>query len=273
MRQNTENEQSFVCKFISWISVFILGSATVVEIYQHFPGHMLLGLTKEYLICGALVILCVLLFTIIVKDKLNQQSGQKRRYSSSQHDSATSQPYDKPTLVNSPVFHGNRTAQQIPVKRTYSRDGKDIWTEFIRYFENKSELNSWDTERKRRVFLTVLRGQAETFVYGLPEPVRNDWTQIKEAMGGRFGHKAIKESYMTEAKLRKKRDAESFRDFGQAIHDLYCRAYPDNRDYVQEGSTKTFLDNCSENEDFRLAVKRTRPRTLDDAVTSAMQEE
>lgn len=39
-------------------------------------------------------------------------------------------------------------------------------------------------------------------------------TQIKEAMDGRFGHKAMKESYMTEAKLRKKRDTESFRDFG-----------------------------------------------------------
>lgn len=64
---------------------------------------------------------------------------------------------------------------------------------------------------------------------------------------------------MTEAKLRKKRDTESFRDFGQAIHDLYRRVYPNNRDYVQEGSVKTFLDNCSEIEDFRLAVKRTRP--------------
>lgn len=57
---------------------------------------MLLGLTKEYLICGALVILCVLLFTIIVKDKLNQRSGQMQRYSFSQYDSATSQPYGKP---------------------------------------------------------------------------------------------------------------------------------------------------------------------------------
>lgn len=118
---------------------------------------MLLGLTKEYLICGALVILCLLLFTIIVKDKLNQRSGQMRRYSSPQHDSATSQPYDTSTLLDSPVYNCNRTALQIPVKRTYSGDGTNISTEFIRYFENISELNSWDTDRKRRVFLTVLR--------------------------------------------------------------------------------------------------------------------
>lgn len=165
VRQNTENEQSFVYRFISWICVFVLGSAAVSELYQHFPGYMLLGLTKEYLICGALVFLCVLLFTIIEKDKLNQRSGQMRRYSSPQHDSATSQPYDISTLLDSPVYNGNRTAQQIPVKRTYSGDGTEIRTEFIRYFENISELNSWDTDRKRRVFLIVLRGQAETFVY------------------------------------------------------------------------------------------------------------
>ena len=33
------------------------------------------------------------------------------------------------------------------------------------------------------------------------------------------------------------------------------------------------MDNCSENENFRLAVKRTRPKTLEEAVTAAMQEE
>lgn len=33
------------------------------------------------------------------------------------------------------------------------------------------------------------------------------------------------------------------------------------------------MDNCSDNEDFRLAVKQTRPTNLQDAVTAAMQEE
>ena len=36
---------------------------------------------------------------------------------------------------------------------------------------------------------------------------------------------------------------------------------------------KTFLDNCSGNDDFRLAVKRTRSKTLAEAVTAVMQEE
>ena len=83
----------------------------------------------------------------------------------------------------------------------------------------------------------------------------------------------MKESYVAEAKLRRKKGTESFRDFGQAIEDLYRRAYPNNREHVQEISMKTIMDNCSGTEDFRLAVRRTRPKTLQDAVTTAMQEE
>ena len=172
-----------------------------------------------------------------------------------------------------PHSRGSTHAQNISVKRTFKGDGSDIWTEYIRYFENIAELNDWNEDRKRKVFFTALRGQAETYVYGLSESVRNDWNLLVEAMYSRFGHKAMKESYIAEAKLRRKRQNETFRDFGQAIQDLYRRAYPENREYVQEGSVKTFLDNCSENEDFRLAVKRTRPLSMDEAVTSAMQEE
>lgn len=33
------------------------------------------------------------------------------------------------------------------------------------------------------------------------------------------------------------------------------------------------MDNCNADNDFRLAVKRTRPKSLQEAVTAAMQEE
>jgi hypothetical protein len=64
---------------------------------------------------------------------------------------------------------------------------------------------------------------------------------LKTALNQRFGHTALKDSYIAEAKLRRKRDNETFRDFGRAIEDLYRRAYPDNREYVSESPMKTFL--------------------------------
>ena len=83
----------------------------------------------------------------------------------------------------------------------------------------------------------------------------------------------MKERYIAEANLRQKQTTESFRDFGQALEDLYRRAYPNNPEIVQESAIKTFLNKCGQSEDFRLAVKRTKPKTLQEAVTSAMQED
>ncbi|CAC5415589.1 unnamed protein product [Mytilus coruscus] len=76
-----------------------------------------------------------------------------------------------------------------------------------------------------------------------------------------------------QAKLRKRKPEESLRDFGQAIEDLYRRAYPGNPEIVEENSIKAFLDKCGQSEDFRLSVKRTRPNTLQEAVINSMQEE
>ena len=54
---------------------------------------------------------------------------------------------------------------------------------------------------------------------------------------------------------------------------MYRRTYPENPDIVEENAIKAFLDKCGQSEDFRLAVKRTRPKTLQEAVVNAMQEE
>ena len=143
----------------------------------------------------------------------------------------------------------------------------------MQYFENLAELNAWGQEKSRRVLLSTLRGQAETFAYGLPFVFQRDYNRLKQKIEERFGHTAMKERYMAEAKLRKRQAGESLRAFGQALEDLYRRAYPDNPDIVEENVMKAFLDKCGQSEDFRLAVKRTRPKTLQEAVVNAMQEE
>ena len=267
-----------------WTVLFAIGGFFMFVLYKYFPGYMLMCLTKEFLISGSLTVLCAILASAVLKHIV-----QNRKNAQGQHFRKSMTPrirYKKNVLPETPVSRTGITysspevsvqkqerPHQITVKRTFSGDGTDIWSEFIRYFENIAELNEWESDRKRKVLFTVLRGQAETYAYGLSDRERNDWESLITALDARFGHKAMKESYVAEAKLRRKKGTESFRDFGQAIEDLYRRAYPDNREHVQESSMKTFMDNCSDTEDFRLAVKRTRPKTLQDAVTAAMQEE
>ena len=72
----------------------------------------------------------------------------------------------------------------------------------------------------------------------------------------------IKNSYLTKARLRRKKNSRIFQ-----------KAYPDNTEIVEKQAINTFPENCYDTSDFRLAVKRTRPKTLHDAVTAAVQEE
>ena len=178
----------------------------------------------------------------------------------------------RPTKFNTGFISGHTTSE-YPVRRTFSGGNNDVWNEYIRYFENISELNNWNKEKSRRVLLSTFRGQAETYAYGMPLIIQREYDRLKQKMEERFGHTAMKEKYVTEAKLRKRQPNESMRDFGQAIEDLFRRAYPNNPEIVEKNAIKSFLDKCGQAEDFRLAVKRMRPKTLQEAVYYAMQEE
>ena len=279
-----ENKTRWSGFLFIWTVIFAIGGFIMFVLHKYFPGYMLMCLTKEFLISGSLTVFCAILVSVALKYIVkNKKSAQRQSFWKSVTPRLR---YKKNISPENPVSrnrHAHHTPEvsvekherphQITVKRTFSGDGTDIWSEFIRYFKNVAELNEWESDRKRKVLFTVLRGQAETYAYGLSNSERNDWESLITALDARFGHKAMKESYVAEAKLRRKKGTESFRDFGQAIEDLYRRAYPYNREHVQESSMKTFMDNCSDTEDFRLAMKRTRPKTLQDAVTAAMQEE
>ena len=278
-----ENKMQWSGFVFIWSVIFAIGGIIVFVLYKYFPKFMLKCFTKDIIISGSLAVLCVILVSVMLKYIFqNRKSAQRQHFRKSvtprlryKKNVSPETPVSRTGTTYSPEVSVEKQERphQITVKRTFTSDRTDIWSEFIRYFKNVADLNEWDSDRKRKVLFTVLRGQAETYAYGLSDSERNDWESLITALDARFGHKAMKESYVAEAKLRRKKGTESFRDFGQAIEDLYRRAYPDNREHVQESSMKTFMDNCSDTEDFRLAVKRTRPKTLQDAVTAAMQEE
>ena len=166
-----------------------------------------------------------------------------------------------------------KRSRDFPCRRTFSGTGTDVWHEFRRYFQNLAILNNWSKEESRRTLLCSLRGQAEAFAYGLHPCEQNDCDLLFSKMEQRFGIINMKDSYLADARLRRKQKNETYREFGQSIEDLHRKAYPDCAEIVGELSLSIFLDNCHESADFRLAVKRTRPKCLQDAVIAAIQEE
>lgn len=112
------------------------------------------------------------------------------------------------------------------MRRTFSGTNNDLWNEFILYFENIAELNMWNNEKKRRVLLSTLRGQAESYAYGMPLIVQRDYFRLKEKMEVRFGHSALKERFVTEAKLRNRQPNESLGRFRSSYRGLVPKGIP-----------------------------------------------
>ena len=92
-----------------------------------------------------------------------------------------------------------------------SGTGNDTWHDFKKYFGNLAVLNKWSKEQSKRTLLCSLRGQAETFAYGLPVSIQGDCDSLFFHMEQRFGIMNIKDSYITDARLRRKIKDESYR--------------------------------------------------------------
>ncbi|CAG2193100.1 unnamed protein product [Mytilus edulis] len=148
---------------------------------------------------------------------------------------------------------------EVQVKRTFSGSIDDVLADFLRYFEIIATLNAWNEERNRLVFFTILRGQVETYVQGLSSYIQMRWQNFNFFKDGvtvwTFKHER---KIPCGGKIKKKET---------------WRAYPSHPELVQENSIRSFLDACCESEEFCMFIRRTKPKTLQEAVSSAMQEE
>ena len=128
---------------------------------------MLMCLTKKLLMPGSFIVLCAILASVVLKYIVqNRKSAQrqpfrksvtprlryKRNVSPETPVSRTGSAYPSPE----DFVHKRDRPHQITVKRTFSGDGTDIWSEFIRYFENVAELNEWESDPYGEIVTTWL---------------------------------------------------------------------------------------------------------------------
>ncbi|MCG7878550.1 MAG: hypothetical protein N0C90_19795, partial [Candidatus Thiodiazotropha endolucinida] len=274
VRGRSRRSCSWIGFILIWIGILLVavmvhyGSIKIQEykvvVYDFLAYHGWKCLA--YICCAAIALLSILVK--ICLDRGDSQSLCEVITEQSNSSAEESKPAGNRASVSAAATH-----RDFQCRRTFSGTGNDTWHDFKKYFGNLAVLNNWSKEQSRMTLLCSLRGQAETFAYGLPVSVQNDWDTLFSRMEQRFGIMNMKANYIADARLRRKKKEESYREFGQAIEDLYRKAYPDNTEIVEEQAIITFLDNCHDSTDFRLAVKRTRPKTVHEAVTSAVQEE
>ena len=137
-------------------------------------------------------------------------------------------------------------SRQQPLVLPEIFDGDGSFTEWICHFESVSDVNGWSDEDKLLWIRVRLTGKAHVAYTRLSHETQQHYTTIKEALHERFEPPSKRHLYKVEFESRKKRDKESWADFGDELLLLASKAFPSLQDEAREELALTrYLDQLS----------------------------
>ena len=161
-----------------------------------------------------------------------------------------------------------RPAQQ-PRPPTY--DGKTAWDAFRMQFEMLAQINKWTTEEKAAFLAVGLRGPALAVLSNMPSDKLYDYDTLLSALEARFGNAHQTKLHKMKLRSRIRRREETLAELAEDIEYLTRLAYPDATPAMQESLAKDqFIDSLLE-EDMRLKIRQSRPKSLRGAVELALE--
>ena len=199
----------------------------------------------------------------------------------------SSTPADSIRKSNPPSYHTriDRTLVTPELSGQYSEpkpivmpepyDGVSSLTleDWLTNFEICSRINGW-TESQKCSFLAVkLRGAALHVFTDLPVEDRNQYFSVVQALRNRFDRSSQTELYKVQLRARVRKPGENLSELASAIRRLTNRAYPSVSIDVRDDLAKDQFLEALDSRHTRLQVRRQKPRSLDEALSLAIEEE
>ena len=160
-----------------------------------------------------------------------------------------------------------------PVVMPLRFDGAGDLDDYLAHFQLCVAVNGW-TDRQAGVFLGVsLEGGARRLLAGVDPGAEGGYELLKGALRRRYAPRNQAESYKAMIRTRVKRPEESLQDLSEDIWRMMRLAYPeaDARTLDSMGKDR-FLDSLGD-EQLRHWVFQSKPRTLEEAVMTAVEAE
>ena len=131
------------------------------------------------------------------------------------------------TPSDNPVQDGERTATATrPLVLPEKFNGTGNFDEWISHFEGIAAINKW-TEDDKSLWLKVrLTDKAHVALTRLPNDAHGSYASLKAALKERFEPSSKREVYKAEFESRRKRNTESWGDFGDELLQLVDKAFP-----------------------------------------------
>lgn len=145
-----EHESSWYSGLMYWtcgISALVL---TVLSVFRYSPQKLLLRLTHEALGNISIIFLGIIVCAILWK---LYQSTMRRtaRIPNMMRNTLTGRTSDQDTASYNEEVGLTGSGLNLHVKRTFKGEGTEVWSEFVRYFENVATLNNWSIDMRRKI--------------------------------------------------------------------------------------------------------------------------
>ena len=194
--------------------------------------------------------------------------------------SRSDHPYDddhEHDLYSSKMHHGAPNMYTLPRVTTAAAkpaifDGSTPWQDYVVHFEIVSQLNGWHNNRDKAMHLaSCLRGPAQAVLGDLNTHDRFSYEVLTKALKRRFCLEDKAELNRTLLKNRRRKNDETLPELAQSLRRLAKSAYPDAPYEVQDSLAKDqFLDAIND-ANLRWQIFQMRPKTLDNALESAVE--
>ena len=156
-------------------------------------------------------------------------------------------------------------------------DGKSSWLDYWAHFRAISEVNQWTQDEAACHLASSLREGACRVLY--PRPLAADGTErnfslreLVARLNRKYGPDGLAENYLSVLKARRQQKGESLHELADEIEKLCLQAYPEADSTFRERLTVTHFKESIGVAEVRAAVHRAHPKTLDDAVSAALDQ-
>lgn len=135
----------------------------------------------------------------------------------------------------------------------------------------RSNINGWGEERKAQFLAVRMRGAALLQLQSLATGVRGNYATLKEALREKFVPKERIELHKAEFRARHHERDEKLPDLASSLRRLVSRAYPAAVPDLQDSLAKDQFIDAAEDREIRMKLRESGPKTLDEAVSRALQ--
>lgn len=159
----------------------------------------------------------------------------------------------------------------VVMPEAFSAGGNEEWDSWLSHFEDCAVINEWNDARKAQFLAVRMRGAALLQLQSLSPDVRGDYTVLKTALREKFVPKERIELHKAEFRARRRERDEKLPDLASSLRRLVGKAYPEAVADLQDSLAKDQFIDALEDREIRMKIRESGPKTLDEAVSRALQ--